>query len=35
MLRLSDAVGGFLTSKKQLTALAGTNPAGYLAKFNP
>jgi len=33
--QLLDAVSGFLTSKKPLTALAETNPAGYLAKFNP
>lgn len=33
--QLLDAVSGFLTSKKPLTALADTNPAGYLAKFNP
>ena len=32
---LMDAVGGFLTSKKPIAGLAGTNPADYLAKFNP
>jgi hypothetical protein len=33
--QLLEAVSGFLTSKEPLTALADTNPAGYLAKFNP
>jgi hypothetical protein len=32
---LSDAISGFLTSKKGITGLAGSNPTSYLAKFNP
>lgn len=33
--QLLEAVSGFLTSKKPLLAIADTNPADYLAKFNP
>jgi hypothetical protein len=33
--KLTDAVSSFLTSKKGITGLADTNPAGYLSKFNP
>ena len=32
---LTDAVSGFLTSKKGIAGLADTNPSGYLSKFNP
>jgi hypothetical protein len=33
--KLSDAIGGFLKDKKGILGLAGTNPSGYLSKFNP
>jgi len=33
--KLMEAVSGFLTEKKSIAALADTNPADYLAKFNP
>ena len=32
---LTDGISGFLTSKKSITGLAGSNPSSYLAKFNP
>ena len=33
--KLTDAISGFLTKKKDITGLADTNPTSYLAKFNP
>jgi len=33
--KLMDAISSFLTDKKKITNLADTNPADYLAKFNP
>lgn len=33
--KLVDAISGFLTSKKSINGLADSNPADYLAKFNP
>ncbi len=33
--KLTEAISSFLTSKKGITGLADTNPAGYLSKFNP
>ena len=33
--KLTDAVGGFLNSKKGIAGLASSNPADYLKKFNP
>jgi hypothetical protein len=33
--KLTDAISGFLTKKKDITGLADTNPASYLSKFNP
>jgi hypothetical protein len=32
---LTSAISGFLTDKKGFAGLANTDPAGYLAKFNP
>ena len=33
--KLTDAISGFLTKKKDITGIADTNPADYLSKFNP
>jgi len=33
--KLMEAVSSFLTDKKSIAGLADTNPADYLAKFNP
>ena len=33
--KLTEAISGFLTKKKDITGLANTNPTGYLSKFNP
>ena len=33
--KLTDAISGFLTKKKDITGLASTNPTDYLSKFNP
>jgi len=33
--KLTDAISGFLTKKKDITGLADSNPTDYLSKFNP
>jgi hypothetical protein len=33
--KLTDAISGFLTKKKDIAGLADTNPTDYLSKFNP
>jgi hypothetical protein len=33
--KLTDAISGFLASKKNITSLADTDPTAYLSKFNP
>jgi hypothetical protein len=33
--KLTDAISGFLTKKKDILGLADTSPKSYLSKFNP